>query len=174
MASYSVFENDTRLTSDECAKRGRDDLNNLWHEYSMSTFRNSDIHNDATFERFIFDNKVNAYTGNGPSSALIDMDSQLRFSAALTNDRSKKQMSMRNFVAVPDLSRGESAPVLEHVLQSGRPTICGPARESMYFEYPMNNGIRDMVIAEGRALNTWDERSIGESSKDVLKRMRKV
>lgn len=168
------FEADTRMKSDVCAQNGKNEMNSTMFNYTMSSFRNSDLNKDKTFEQFVTDNKnLRFKDGLSPAANLIDVDSRLRLNIELTHDKNRQQMGIRNFVAVPDMSRGEPAPILEHVLQSGEPTsVCGPLRETMYFEYPMNIGIQQMVSSESRALNTWDEFAIGESSKDILKRMR--
>lgn len=171
----STFQYQTRGSSDQCSLKGRNAVNESIFDYSMSSFRSGAIHKDEKFTQFVLDNLNLRFTdGYGVHSDLVQGDSDLRNRAELTHDRERQQMNTRTFLAVPNLSKGEPVPVLEHVLKSGELTSDrnGHVRDIAYQPLPLNRDIEQMINSSNRALNVWDDRSIGESSKVILNRMR--
>ena len=162
------FDGSTRPMFDKCAGVGKDVVNSSVFDYTMSSFRAA---NDDKLSDFITSNKNLHMTGaRGPEPDLIDVESTLRNNIEMTHDKERNQLSVRTFLAHPNLDRGGVMPTLEHVLQSGH--ACTSVRESMYAEFPMNNSVAHMVRANNLALNSWDSMSIGENSKDILRRMK--
>lgn len=165
----SSFENNTRLSNDE--NLADNVQNRMIHEYLMTSYNTLP---DDIFHDFVANNRNLQFTdGKGIGPEFIDADSEIKNNQELTHDKRKKQMSVRTFLASPNLGRGESVPILEHVLISGENTsACGNVREAMYYKYPMSLRTSKMIEDNNNALNVWDYPIIGENSKDVFKRMK--
>jgi hypothetical protein len=164
----SSFENFTRGNFDMCPANK---INTSIHDYNMMSYRPE---TGDDFIRFVSENRNLQYTdGNGMSSKLVDIDSAIKNDIEATHDKTNRQLSIRNFVAGPNLGKGESIPTLEHVLQSGENTsICGSVREVMYKKPPLNASTANMITGNNMALNKWNVLPIGKSSKDILKAIR--
>lgn len=116
--SYYNWEN--RLSQDECAREARERENlaalsyNSWNSFDCADPKIqefADKHPNLRFRR-----------GYGNSdSCTIDNDSKMRL-ADITHGPEKRQFKIREFHAVPDLSRGCVAPVTESKLLSGQNT----------------------------------------------------
>lgn len=180
------FQSNTRSMFDVCAGGNKDVMNTSVYDYTMSSFRSNPGTEEgskarqeehlAKLNEFVASNKnLHMKGARGPEPSLIDVESRLRNNVELTHDKERRQVAVRNFVAGPDLARGELLPTLEHVLQSGAGLgagACAPVREAMYDEFPMNPTVAHMVRGNNLALNSWDAPSIGESSKDILRRFK--
>lgn len=170
----SDFQGNTRSMFDQCAGGFKEAMNTSVYDYTMSSFRSGLGADRTKLNEFVTSNKNLHLKGAwGPEPSLIDVESRLRNDIELTHDKERQQMAIRSFVAGPDLGRGELLPTLEHVLQSGQSTsVCAPVREAMYSDFPMNPTVEYMVRANNLALNSWDAPTIGESSKDILRRFK--
>lgn len=165
----STFQYQTRGSSDQCSLKGRNAMNESIFDYMMTSLRSD---KDEKFAQFVLDNPNLRFTdGHGMHAGLIDSESELKKSSEMTHGKDRRQMNVRTFVAVPDLSRGETVPVLEHILKTGETTVEG-VREVTYNDYPLNKDIEHMIYSTNRALDFWEDRSIGESSKVILNRMK--
>lgn len=165
----SSFENFTRGNFDTCPTNK---INTSIHEYNMMSYR-PETQNDE-FIKFVSENRNLQYTdGKGVHSKLVDVDSEIKNNMEGTHDKINRQLSIRNFIAGPNLGKGESIPTLEHVLQSGEDTsTCGNLREVMYKKTPLNFSTTNMITGNNMALNKWTNLPIGQSSKDILKAIR--
>lgn len=137
----------------------------------MTSYRNEP---DDVFMDFVSKNRNLQFTdGNGLNSKFIDVDSKIKNDVEQTHDKKKRQVIVRNFLAAPNLGKGESVPTLEHVLQSGEDTsVCGGVRETMYKKTPLNYSTQYMFNGNNQALDRWNHQLIGQSSKEILKAIR--
>lgn len=109
------FEENNRLSQDECALFTRDLQNQsvtdyvLFNMYSTSTCKTDDIMD------FTINNPNLRYKdgfGN-VSSCTVEVDSDLRNNARLTNPREKEQLCTRWYQAGPSIGRGGLVPNVE-------------------------------------------------------------
>jgi len=152
----SKFENFTRGDFDLCPSNK---INTSINDYNMTSYR---IEADSEFLDLVSENRNLRFTdGNGMNSKLVDVDSKIKNEIEQTHDKEKRQVNIRNFVASPNLGKGESVPTLEHVLQSGESTsACGGIREIMYKKTPLNYSTTNMINGNNMALNKWDNQLI--------------
>lgn len=164
----SQFESFTRGNFDLCPSNK---LNTSIHDYFMTSFRSEP---DEAFMDFVSENRNLQFTdGKGLKSKLVDIDSKIKNDVEQTHEKKKTQVNIRNFIAGPNLGKGETVPTLEHVLQSGENTsMCGGIRETMYKKTPLNYSTTNMFNGNNMALNRWNQQLIGQSSKDILKSIR--
>jgi hypothetical protein len=118
MSSF-FFEN--KLTTDSCATSARERENQSIRDYQLFNFYGAcDNSNVASFAAA--NPNLTYRNGYGVSSACtIDQDSTVRLTC-LGHGPERRQLPVRNFVAVPDMSRGCSLPDTESYLINGQDT----------------------------------------------------
>ena len=110
---------------DGCAQSARGETNESVSEYWTTNFHGKVCGGaKKKTEEFMLDNpNLRLVDGFGVDSCLIAEETSMRMDSGLTQPRSRKQLNAREFQAVPDLSKGVPAPVLESRLVQGQDTF---------------------------------------------------
>lgn len=116
-----MFDYENRLTSDTCAQNTKESGNKQILKYTTYNFYGDCDNTELTRISTQCPN-LHFRNGYGNSSAcMIDSDSVARFST-ITHGPERRQMNVRSFVAVPDMSRGCLQPDIESYLLNGQDT----------------------------------------------------
>ena len=171
-----LFENETRVKDDECAKIAKDYQNVSMNDYSLWNNYNTKCLKDADKQREEYSvNNLNLHFRNGygfTTSCEVDRDTELRLNGKLTHEKPKTQLFTRSFVAVPDLSKGTAVPNLESRLMEGDDTSqvreCHRLSEQDYNRFtPMLPYLKDTVQNPKNIITPWTFG--GDSSRDIMR-----
>lgn len=104
---------ENKLSTDYCSKAQKQFINDGITNYNTFNFY------DSSFDRSSMSRYRDGYGVNG---AIVDADSQTR-NSEITHGPEKRQLSTRNFKAVPDFGRGcLNVTVTESILKNGLDT----------------------------------------------------
>lgn len=171
------FESQNRLTQDNCALLAKDRENQSFIEYTTYNFFNEGNCTET-------DNKLlelslehpNLRFRNGYGSAnacTIGTETDIKYEKrAVTHGPEKRQYRVRNFVAVPDISRGSLTPNFEGLLVPGEDTspikFCSRTVEKDFQRFiPFIECVEKFVTLESHAIP--ELHAIGTNSRDLVR-----
>lgn len=171
------FESQNRLTSDDCAVLAKDRENQSIIDYETYNFFNNG--NCEETDKKLMDLAMehpNLRFRNGYGSAnacTIDLETQIKYEPrALTHGPERRQYRVRNFTAVPDISRGPLAPNFESMLMPGEDTHtirqCDRVTEKDFQRFvPYLDCIEKFITLESQAIP--EMQTIGVNSRDLVR-----
>lgn len=174
MKSYH-WEN--KLSMDECALLAKARENESIVDYITYNFYTNGDYEERMQElnQVAWDNpNLRFRDGYGVASEqLINKDSETRYNVALTHGPEKRQLVVRSFTAVPDISRGSYAPNTESYLLNGLDTSgirqCIRTTEMDFNRFVPFTDCINRHIQEG-ALAIPNELPIGMNSRDIVRK----
>jgi hypothetical protein len=152
-----LFDYENRLTGDTCAQAQKESGNNEIFGYNTYNFYGDC---DSTKLKEMAADCPNLHFRNGygfTSSCTVDTDSAVRFPVN-THGPERRQMNVRPFTAVPNMSRGCLMPDTESFLLNGEDTTmlrqCNRTAERNYDRFvPLIGCVQDYV--NGFAANNY-------------------
>jgi len=148
-SSCKLFDWENRLTADTCAQNIREGENKEILSYTTFNFY-GECDNKGTIGLAAECPNLHFRNGYGFTSACtVDTDSAVRFSEQ-THGPEKRQMHVRPFTAVPDMSRGSCSVDVESYLLNAQDTTiireCNRTAESGYDRFvPLLDCVKDHV-----------------------------
>lgn len=166
----NLFDYENRLTNDTCAQQNKELGNKNIFSYNTYNFFGDC---DNLQLKKLASECPNLHFRNGygiTSSCTVDTDSAMRF-AVQTHGPERRQMHVRPFTAVPDMSRGSATPDVESYLINGQDTTmireCNRTAEADYNRFtPLLGCVQDYV-------NGYSERNYFPTGIDSRETMRK-
>lgn len=122
MSSFcKMYDFENRLTTDTCAQKVRESNNTEISNYNLYNYF-GDCENDALQKMAAECPNLHFKNGYGFTSACtVDTDSAVRFQV-MTHGHEKRQLNVRPFTAVPNMSRGVFVPDVESALLNSQDT----------------------------------------------------
>lgn len=125
-ANMSVFDGIGRVSMDECAIQARNLENESINNYFLFNYFHTDGCVETAKKNLEFSLQypnLRFRDGYGvANSCTIETDMELRLNSKSTRPGEKQQLCSRNFIAVPDFSKGTCIPNLETMLIQGSDT----------------------------------------------------
>lgn len=117
------FDSGNRLRMDSCAVQARNAENESVSAHCLTNYHQPVCSRgkEAVHDFMIENPNLRITDGYGVNGCIIDRESAI-LQSKLVQPRQRKQLTVREFLAVPDLSRGGCAPGLESQLQQGSDT----------------------------------------------------
>ena len=147
----NLFLGDNALVNDDCAQNARERDNSDIYNYNLFNFYGSCETGTTQVSEFAAQHpNLKFRNGYGYASACtIDNDSKTRMTC-LSHGPEKRQLPVRNFTAVPDMSRGCAIPDTESYLLNSLDTTysreCNRTAEKPYNRFvPLLDCMQDYV-----------------------------
>jgi hypothetical protein len=168
MSSCKLFDWENRLTADTCAQNVRNEENKDILSYNTYNF-----YGDCDRKIALANECPNLHFRNGygfTSACTVDTDSAVRFSQQ-THGPEKRQVNIRPFTAVPDMSRGSCSIDTESYLLNAQDTTiireCNRVDPGDRFT-PLLDCVQDYVRGYG-----YLDRNIGADSREISRQYMK-
>ena len=168
--SCKFFDYENRLTGDTCAQALKENGNKEMLDYNTYNFY-GDCDNNKLAQMAADCPNLHFRNGYGVTSACtVDTDSAVRFSKQ-THGPEKRQMSVRPFTSVPDMSRGCLMVDTESYLLNGQDTTllreCNRTAERNYDRFtPLLGCVQNYV--DGFAANNYFP--VGIDSRETMRK----
>lgn len=173
MGSYN-WEN--KISMDKCALMTKEIENESIFDYNTFNYFNFNNYGDTRkkLDEVAWENpNLRFRDGYGiANNEVVDFDSKLRYDAILTHGPERRQYYVRNFTAVPDLSKGSCVPVTEAILKNGIDTSqirqCNRLTETDFDRFvPFTPCLSQYILNGARLLP--DHHFIGDNSRDIVR-----
>lgn len=118
-----VFNQENRLTVDNCAQVTRELQNDSIQDRQLYNFYYTNDCKCPVLDEFLFENNMTIKDGYGfTSGCSVDTDSDLRLNGKVTHDKARIQLCTRAELGVPNLNKGGFIPNIESRIRFGDDT----------------------------------------------------
>jgi hypothetical protein len=165
-----MFDFENRLSADTCAQNVKEMANKELSNYRTYNYF-GDCRNETLQKMAAECPNLHFRNGYGYANACtVDADSAMRFQT-MTHGQERRQLNVRPFTAVPDMSRGCPMPDVESRLKDSQDTTvlrqCGRITEADFNRFtPLIGCVQDFV--DGYAAN--NRFPVGEDTREHMRR----
>jgi hypothetical protein len=166
------FDSGNKVGQDACAIETRNRENASVSDYNTYNYFNANgtcEEYDVKIKAFAEENpNLSYHMGYGVASCKIDDDSRMR-NPNMTHGHEKKSLCVRNFIASPDLGKGQNSPNLESILINGVDTlVASDCNKLAEIQFPIFTPFQDCMASYVSGASQILPDRIGKPSKDIF------